>query len=45
MSAYWMNELVCEGATYPEWVVPVLFFLVGVLVVSTVAAMVLVNKN
>lgn len=29
----------------PEWMVPVLVTLVGVLVVGTVVAMVLVNKN
>ena len=45
MNAYWMNKLVYEGVTCPEWMVPVLIALVGVLVVSTVVVMVLVNKN
>ena len=45
MNAYWMNELVYEGTTCPEWMVSVLITLVGVLVVSTVVTMVLVNKN
>ena len=45
MNTYWMNELVYEGVTCPEWMVPVLIALVGVLVVSTVVALVLVNKN
>ena len=45
MNAYWMNKLVYEGTTCPEWMVPVLITLVGVLVVGTVVTMVLVYKN
>lgn len=45
MTTYWMNELLYEGTTCPEWLVPVLITLVGVLVVGTVVTMVLVNKN
>jgi hypothetical protein len=45
MNAYWMNELVYEGTTCPEWMVPVLIALVGALVVGTVVAIVAVNKN
>ena len=45
MNTYWMNELVHEGTTCPEWMVPALIALVGVLVVGIVVAIVLVNKN
>ena len=45
MNAYWMNELVHKGTTCPEWMVPVLIALVGVLVVGIVVTVVLVNKN
>lgn len=45
MNAYWMNELVYERTACPEWMVPVLIALVGMLVVGTVVTMVLVNKN
>jgi hypothetical protein len=45
MNAYWMNKLVYEGTTCPEWMVPVLIALVSVLVVGIVVTVVLVNKN
>jgi hypothetical protein len=45
MNAYWMNKLVYEGTTCPEWMVPVVIALVGVLVVGIVVTVVLINKN
>jgi hypothetical protein len=45
MNAYWMNELVYEGTTCTTWAVPVLATLLGVFVIGTVVAIVMMNRN
>ena len=44
MNAYWMNELVYEGTTCPEWLVWTLIGLVVAFCIATITTIILVNK-